>query len=153
MCEPILSFTIQGDSEGYITFTCPYCDSDFKLQAGEYQSEEEPCSELFCPYCGLSKEKTEFYSKDVIEKVSQLATNFLFEKLNKAAPKMAGSINHQQVFIKMSFKPLEKVNVRELKEKETMETEFQCGVCDHHAKVLYCAGASKIFCPYCGVDI
>ena len=23
----------------------------------------------------------------------------------------------------------------------------------HHVKVLYCAGASKIFCPYCGVDI
>jgi hypothetical protein len=29
------TITIQGDSEGYVTFECPYCDSEFKLQAGE----------------------------------------------------------------------------------------------------------------------
>lgn len=53
----------------------------------------------------------------------------------------------------MTYKPLKKVNVRELKENDTQEVEFQCGNCNHHTKVLYCAGASKIFCPYCGVDI
>ena len=68
MSETMLSFTIQGDNEGYVTFTCPYCNSDFKLQAGEYQNDEEPFSELFCPYCGLSKEKASFYSEDVIER-------------------------------------------------------------------------------------
>ena len=138
MSESTISFTIQGDSDGYVTFTCPYCDSDFKLQAGEYQNEEEPFSDLFCPYCGLSKEKAAFYSEDIIEKARELATNLAIEELNKAFGKMARSVNRQKGIIKMSFKPFKKVNVRELKEKDTQETEFQCGICERHTKVLYC---------------
>ena len=49
------TITIQGDREGYVTFECPYCDSEFKLQAGEFQNDDEPFEELFCPYCGLAK--------------------------------------------------------------------------------------------------
>lgn len=55
-----------GDSEGFVTFECPFCGSEFKLQAGEYQNENEPLEDLFCPYCGLTREKNAFYSKDVI---------------------------------------------------------------------------------------
>ena len=66
---------------------------------------------------------------------------------------MAKSINRKKGIIKMTYKPLKKVNVRELKEKDTQEVEFQCTICNHHTKVLYYAGASKIFCPYCGVDL
>lgn len=153
MSDTTISFTIQGDNEGYVTFTCPYCNSDFKLQAGEYQNEEEPFPNLFCPYCGLSKEKTGFYSEDVLEKARELATNYAIEELNKAFGKMARSVNRKKGIIKMTYKPLKKVNVRELKENDTQEVEFQCGNCNHHTKILYCAGASKIFCPYCGVDI
>lgn len=82
-----------------------------------------------------------------------LATNYAIEELNKAFGKMAKSINRKKGIIKMTYKPLKKVNVRELKEKDTQEVEFQCTICNHHTKVLYCAGASKIFCPYCGVDL
>ena len=42
-----LTVKIQGDSEGYVTFECPFCDSEFKLQAGEYQDEEYPFEDLF----------------------------------------------------------------------------------------------------------
>lgn len=108
---------------------------------------------MFCPYCGLSKEKTGFYSEDVLEKARELATNYAIEELNKAFGKMARSVNRKKGIIKMTYKPLKKVNVRELKENDTQEVEFQCGNCNHHTKILYCAGASKIFCPYCGVDI
>ena len=55
-----ISFTIQGDSEGYVTFECPFCGSEFKLQADEFQSDDEPLEELFCPYCGLTREKNDF---------------------------------------------------------------------------------------------
>lgn len=148
-----LSFTVQGDSEGYVTFECSYCGSEFKLQAGEVQSDEEPVLELFCPYCGLAKEKSAFWSKDVRDKARALAENYMIEELNKAFGKMARSINRQKSIIKMTYKPLKKVYVKELKNADTAETEFQCTCCNRRVKALYCAGASKIFCPYCGVDL
>ena len=148
-----ISFTIQGDSEGYVTFECPFCGSEFKLQAGEYQSDDEPFEDLFCPYCGLTKEKNAFLSSDVIEKAQALAYNYAMEELNKAFGKMAKSINRNKGLIKMTYKPLKKVATKELKDKDTAETEFECSCCNRRMKVLYCAGASKVFCPYCGVDI
>ena len=54
------TITIQGDSEGYVTFECPYCDSEFKLQAGEYENDDEPFEDLFCPYCVWQKRKMNF---------------------------------------------------------------------------------------------
>lgn len=147
------SFKIQGDSEGYVTFECPFCGSEFKLQAGEYQNDEEPIEELFCPYCGLTKEKNEFLSADVIEKAQAIAYNYMVEELNKTFKKMQKSVNRSKGLIKMDFKPLKKVATKELKDKDTTETEFLCTFCERSVKVLYCAGAAKVFCPYCGVDI
>ena len=131
-----LSFTVQGDSEGYVTFECPYCGSEFKLQAGEVQSDEEPVLELFCPYCGLAKEKSAFWSKDVRDKARALAENYMIEELNKAFGKMARSINRQKV-----------------KKCGHSGNGVPCTCCNRRVKALYCAGASKIFCPYCGVDL
>lgn len=147
------TISIQGDSEGYVTFECPYCDSEFKLQAGEYQNDNEPFKELFCPYCGLVKEKNEFLSSDVIEQAQAIAYNHMVEELNKSFKKMQRSVNCSKGLIKMDFKPLKKVATKELKDKDTTETEFICSCCGRRVKVFYCAGAAKIFCPYCGVDI
>ncbi len=149
-----ISFTIQGDSEGYITFECPFCGSEFKLQAGEYQNEDIPIKELFCPYCGLTSEKDNFLSEEVRQKIYDLMENYAIEQLNKAFKSMERAVNRNgKGIIKMKSKPLKKVNVKEIREKDTAETVFCCQHCGQHNKVLYCAGASKIFCPYCGVDI
>lgn len=147
------TITIQGDSEGYVRFECPYCDSEFRLQAGEYRSDDEPFEELFCPYCGLAKEKNEFLSSDVIEQAKALACNYMVENLNKSFKKMQNSVNRSRGLMKMDFRPLRKIATKELKTLDTTETEFTCSCCGHRVKVLYCAGAAKIFCPYCGVDI
>ena len=144
---------IQGDSEGYVTFECPYCSSEFKLQAGEFQSDDEPFEELFCPYCGLAKGKNEFLSSDVREQAQAIAYNYMVEEINKRMGQMQKSFNHSNGLIKMDFKPLKKVTTKELKDKDSVETEFTCSCCNHRVKVLYCAGAAKIFCPYCGGDI
>ncbi len=76
------TITIQGDSEGYVTFECPFCNSEFKLQAAEYQNNDDPFEELFCPYCGLTKEKKEFLSSDVIEQARTIAYNHMVDELN-----------------------------------------------------------------------
>ena len=97
--------------------------------------------------------KDSFLSHDIIEQMESLAYNYMVEELNKTFGKIAKSLNKRNSIIKMDFKPLKKVTLRELAEKDTAEVEFECKQCNHHVKVLYCAGASKIFCPYCGVDI
>lgn len=148
-----MTATIQGDSEGYVTFECPFCGSEFKLKAGEYQDEELPLEELFCPYCGLTRNKNDFLSHEVIEQAQAMAYNYAIEELNKTLGKMAKSINRSNGIIKMNYRPLKKVTTKELRDKDTSEVEFSCICCNRHVKTLYCAGSSKIFCPYCGVDI
>ncbi len=150
----VISFTIQGDSEGYVIFECPFCHAEFKLQAGEYQNDEIPVSDLYCPYCGLTNDKQEFYSKEVIEQARALATNYAIAELNKSFGKMAKSINRSgKGIIKMKFKPLKPLETKEISTLDTTEEIFQCRQCDNHFKALYCVGKSKIYCPYCGVDL
>lgn len=145
--------TIQGDSEGYVTFECPFCNSEFKLKASEYQDEEQPFEDLFCPYCGLTTERNQFLAQEVIEQAKAIAYNHMIEKLNGSLNTMAHSVNKSKSIIKMKFKPLRRATIKELKDRDTSEVEFGCYHCEHHVKVLYCSGAAKIFCPYCGVDI
>ena len=148
-----ITFTIQGDSEGFVTFECPFCSSEFKLKASEYQCEKEPIEELFCPYCGLTKGLSNFFSTEVREHINALVYNYMAETLNKSFGKMSRSTNRSKGLIKITYKPLKKISINELKDKDTTEAEFKCTCCEHSTKVLYCAGVSKIFCPYCGVDI
>ena len=66
-------------------------------------------------------------------------------------PPEAATCSH--ILMMPHYKPLKKVATKELKDKDTTETEFKCSCCGRRVKVLYCAGAAKVFCPYCGVDI
>ena len=69
-----------------------------------------PFEELFCPYCGLAKEKNEFLSAEVIEQAQAIAYNYMVEELNKTFKKMQRSLNRSKglIKIKMDYKPLKK---------------------------------------------
>jgi transcription elongation factor Elf1 len=143
---------IEGDSEGYVTFECPFCESEFKLNASEFQDEDNVITELFCPYCGLTDGINTFYSKEVIEQAETIAYNYMVEQVNKMINNFRKSLRGNK-YIKVDFKKLKKVNLKELKDKDTVEEIFSCPMCENHVRVLYCAGASKVFCAYCGVDV
>ncbi|MDD3187790.1 MAG: hypothetical protein PHD02_04945 [Bacilli bacterium] len=143
---------IQGDSDGYVAFECPFCESQFKLNAGEFQNDDNNISELCCPYCGLMDKVNKFYTKEVIEQAQAIAMNYMSDELNKAFGKMSKSLNKSNL-IKMSYKPLKKINVKDVETKDTVEEIFECHNCHNHVKVLYGAGVSKVFCSYCGNDI
>lgn len=152
MSDTTISFTIQGDNEDTLLLLARIVIRTSNCRRENIRTKKNPSLICFARTADYQK-KTGFYSEDVLEKARELATNYAIEELNKAFGKMARSVNRKKGIIKMTYKPLKKVNVRELKENDTQEVEFQCGNCNHHTKVLYCAGASKIFCPYCGVDI
>jgi transcription elongation factor Elf1 len=143
---------IEGDSEGYVTFGCPFCESEFKLNASEFQDEDNVFTELFCPYCGLTDEINTFYSREVMEQAETIAYNYMIEQVNKIFKDFKNSARGNK-YIKIDFKELKKVNLKELKDKDTVEEIFSCPICENHVRVLYCAGVSKVFCAYCGVDI
>lgn len=152
MSDVQFEIKIQGDSEGYVTFECPFCDSEFKLKADEFQSEDNVFAELYCPYCGLVNEISEFYSKEVMEKAKVIAQNYMAEEINKMFGNMKRNMDSSN-FIKVEYKELKKINSKELRDKDTVEEIIECPICNNHEKVLYCAGVSKVFCSYCGVDI
>lgn len=152
MSDVQFEIKIQGDSEGYITFECPFCGSEFKLKADEFQSEDNYFTELYCPYCGLVNEINTFYSKEVMEQARIIAENYMVDKINEMFGKFERSVRNNK-FIKVKYKKLKKVNTKELKDKDTVEEVMECSICKNHEKVLYCSGVSKVFCSYCGVDI
>lgn len=150
MSDASFEFKIEGDSEGFVTFECPFCESEFKLQADEFENEDNVFTELYCPYCGLVNEINTFYTKETIEHAKSIAYNYMIDEINRTFGDMK---RHSNEYIKIDFKPLSKVNIKELKDKDTTEVIFECPVCQNHEKVLYCAGASKVYCSYCGVDL
>lgn len=152
MSEVNFEIRIEGDSEGYVTFECPFCESEFKLNASEFQDEDNVITELFCPYCGLTDEVNTFYSKEVIEQAEAIAYNYMVEEVNKMFNDVKRSARGNK-YIKVDFKELKKVNLKELKDKDTVEEIFSCPMCENHIRVLYCAGVSKVYCAYCGVDV
>ena len=152
MSDVTFEINIEGDSEGYLTFECPFCESEFKLNASEFQDEDNVFTELFCPYCGLIDQVNAFYSKEVVEQAEAIAYNYMIEQVNKAFNDFKRSVKINN-YIKVDFKELKKVNLKELKDKDTTEEIFSCPICGNHVRVLYCAGVSKVFCAYCGVDI
>lgn len=152
MSDVQFEIKIQGDSEGYITFECPFCGSEFKLKADEFQSEDNSFTELYCPYCGLVNEINTFYSKEVMEQARIIAENYMADKINEMFGKFERSVRNNK-FVKVEYKKLKKVNTKELKDKDTVEEVMKCSICKNHEKVLYCSGVSKVFCSYCGVDI
>lgn len=81
MSEVQFEIMIEGDSEGYVTFECPFCESEFKLRADEFQDENNTFTELYCPYCGLTDKVNTFYTKDVVAQVEALATNYMYEQI------------------------------------------------------------------------
>lgn len=148
-----MSITLQADSDGFITFECPYCESSFKLSAGDLNDESFPVEELFCPYCGLSNKPNTFLSSDAIEAAKVKAYNFMADMLNEEFGKTARSINRYNSFVRMDYTPLKLEPEKEVKDKDTVEGIFMCKACERNVKVLHNAGLSKVFCPYCGVDI
>ena len=152
MGDKTFEIKIEGDSEGDVTFECPFCESEFKLNASEFQDENNVFTELYCPYCGLTDDINTFYSKEVIEQAEAIAYNYMINEVNKMFKGFQNSCRSNSS-IKVEFKELKKVSTKELKDKDTVEEKFSCPMCGNHVKVLYCAGVSKVYCAYCGVDI
>jgi predicted RNA-binding Zn-ribbon protein involved in translation (DUF1610 family) len=148
-----LSVTIYADSDGFITFECPYCGSAFKLSAADLNDEDFPILELFCPYCGLAGPPERFISADVMSALETKAHNYAARTLNKAFGGMGKGVNRKKGLIHTSVSPIETFPEEDVSDDDTVESIFTCKACQRDVKVLHNIGMAKAFCPYCGVDL
>lgn len=170
---------ILGDDEGFIVLKCPYCESEFKVSAKDLQDKGDIHLELFCPYCGLSKEIKSFYTREIKSKTTKAK-----REKNKKVKEDEDSINKKNLNnnvrlsssksldlsfssmereidknqnkdfyqIKMDNRKLEKVNVDRLKDKDLKEITYKCSICDSTEKVLS-DDKTVLYCAYCGVSL
>ncbi|MGN1032616.1 MAG: hypothetical protein ACI4PU_04080 [Intestinibacter sp.] len=170
---------IIGDDEGFIILECPYCESEFKVSAKDLQDMGDIYPELFCPYCGLSKEIKAFYTREIKSKTTRAKRekNQKIEKEEIGIDKKSSSSkirlsssksldlsfssmereidkNQNKDFyqIRMDNKNLEKVNVDRLKDKDLKEISYKCSICDSSEKLLS-DGKTVLYCAYCGVSL
>ncbi|MGM9530627.1 hypothetical protein [Intestinibacter sp.] len=167
---------IIGDDEGFIILECPYCKSEFKLSADDIQSNGDIYFEIFCPYCGLSKEIKNFYTREIKSKTTRAKReknkNIIKEQdkkprdnnirlsssksLDLSFSSMEREIDKNQnkdfYQIKMDNKKLENVNVDRLKDKDLKEISYKCSICNSSEKLLS-DGETVLYCAYCGVSL
>lgn len=153
MSEIKFKIEIESDNDGYVAFECPFCETIFGLKSNEYQEWLETNNEIYCPCCGLKDNKDNFYTKEVVEQIKQIALNSAYEQINTAFTKMAKSMSNNK-YIKMTYKPLKTTRIdNNIKTEESSDEIFECKSCQHHLKVNYIVGKSRIYCSYCGRDI
>ena len=167
---------IIGDDEGFIILECPYCKSEFKLSADDLQANGDIYFEIFCPYCGLSKEIKNFYTREIKSKTTRAKReknkNIIKEQdkkhsdnnirlsssksLDLSFSSMEREIDKNQnkdfYQIKMDNKKLENVNIDRLKDKDLKEISYKCSICNSSEKLLS-DGKTVLYCAYCGVNL
>ena len=149
MTNEKLKLVIQSDDDGYVSYECPFCQSVFGLNVAEVQCDDPIYNEMYCPYCGLSDKPSNFYTKEAIKQIQNLAMNYVNEEINSMLKKVSKNSKN----LKLTYKPLRNCTTRELKTIEGNDEIFECNNCYNHVKVNYNMGKTKVYCAFCGIDI
>lgn len=147
MSETVYHVRVRSDSEGCVTFQCPFCDNRFKLSAQD--AHKEDLIFVFCPYCGLQKNLNDFLSDEVVEHLQTLAANEVKKILNQSLKKLQRSFQGNQFIKVKAGKPLKLETENLLFEREEMELT-ECRYCGFSTKVKALLAVAGVYCPYCG---
>lgn len=66
MSETNIEVSLPLDDDGFLSRECPYCKMRFKVNKDDFEGEKLP-GEIFCPYCGQSAAKDEFWTTEQIK--------------------------------------------------------------------------------------
>ena len=146
MDEVDLSLEIIPDEEGFVSFECPFCNSDFMLKYDELGDENE----MFCPYCGLSSGVSDFYPQEVIEEAEKIVFNYATEELNKMVERFKKNNNK---YVKWSYKPMKKLTINNITCEKVEAKKNICPNCGKKYKALFSNEITILYCPYCGDNL
>lgn len=142
-----LKMSIPLDEDGFIEMECDYCKNRFMLHQDVYENEEN--INFFCPICGLANRINTFFVPEVLEKVQQMAMNYMLGELDKALGKSISQIN-KNGFIKMSMKTPKKEVEKELYAPSEGYVKCEKNCCNVDVKVKNIDKETGTYCPICG---
>jgi len=148
MANVSFQITVPSDNDGFITFQCPFCDERFKLTTEDFQRED--ILEIFCPYCGLRHQHSNFLRDEVIEQAKIIASNYAKSLLNQWVKDLEKSTKRNK-FVKFKVGKSQKIEAEQiLFEQEELEiTTLAC--CQVTVKTRPLNKVIGVYCPCCGV--
>ena len=136
------------DSDGYLSFQCPFCAYRFELSAAELTAAEGV--ELYCPACGLSNTPDTFATDEVKQYALEVAKSMIYGKINTMFDDFARTASrNKNITVKRGSRLPDKVPSPPAEPEDLSEVSFTC--CGHSAKVDIPSAAGSFYCPYCGV--
>lgn len=147
MSDVTFEISIPLDEEGFIEMECDFCKNRFMLHQEVYKSEDN--INFFCPVCGLPNRINTFYCPEVLEKVHQKATNYMYEEIERQLGPLIKKINRSG-FIKMTMDRPSREVERELYKPSVNYEMEHCKCCDVDVKVLDFDKEIGVYCPICG---
>ena len=148
MSEEKIEFTIPVDEDGFVTLKCPFCAKHFKITGTD--ANDEDLYELFCPYCGLITEPSEFLTDEVKEKALKLEENYVYEMLNDFMDNLERSFKSNKMITFDKGKKFEMNSPKVIIETDSMET-YKMPCCEREIKVI--SIDDEFYCPFCGGEI
>lgn len=147
MGDVSLKISVPIDEDEFIEMECDYCKNRFMLHKDVYESEENMY--FFCPICGLPNRINTFFVPEVIEKVQQMAMNYMLGEIDHTIGKSIKQIN-KSGFIKMSMKKPKKEVEKELYTPSEDYVRCKKKCCSIDVKVRNIDKETGTYCPICG---
>ena len=148
MADQVFTMSIPSDDDGFVSLQCSFCNERFKLTVEDF--EEEDLVSIFCPYCGLSGEGSEFLTDEVLEQAQVIAENYLKSIINDFTKDLEKSFRGNKG---ISFKAGKKLPIEEDKtlfEPEDMEVVTP-NCCELPIKVRPSGTLTGVYCPFCRI--
>ena len=138
---------IPTDNDGFYSLECPYCQDKFKLLPADRDNVD--VLELFCPYCGLVKEKSSFIPQEIIDHFQTVAANQVRKEMYQAFKKPKSKKKKSALTFEMK-KPKEEPPALLTEDEELEQVKMIC--CNKVIKAKMIQNVSNLYCPYCGVN-
>lgn len=148
MSKETIEFTIPVDEDGFVTLKCPFCAKHFKITGTD--ANDQDIYEMFCPYCGLVTEPSEFLTDEVKEKALRLALNYRNDILNNFMDDIEKLFKGSDMITFEKGKGFEMNSPKTIIETENMDT-YKMSCCDREIKVI--SIDNELYCPFCGGEI
>lgn len=141
---------IISDEKGYLDRECPHkeCEFVFKIQIKDWEDKVSN-EEVYCPRCGHVASSDQWWTKQQLEKIQEIAMQWAMSKIDNTIKKSFKKVSRQSnKYFKIKYKPGKKITFQNnpIGQQEEWELEIICNQCGTETSVI----GTAYFCPCCG---